>query len=551
MVACGVPEAEQKILGFPANSNLPLSRLQLKNNQQILLYRVKSYSDNTMRGQMLDESDEEGSIWLNLPSEVQYLVFGLLDPASLVSCSRVSKHWRDIAVDDWIWEAKCHSTWQTLLPLKLPFSHFPWRSFYFEHLRLQRNWIRNNVKVRFFTGAPAEAGKRKKTAMAFSDMSCLDYQPSGYRQLCLESTSSPEGVFESTWDELFSKYEKDRSDAMFAAGSFSGRIIIGNIWQNEMRKTLVGHTQPVKDLCFAGHRHLLSADASGHVYLWDIYRSTSALPWADTSPEYVGRRNMNVGALSRLLLLSTQRLVVASEDGSVGMLDLAKSLHPMAMSRRNHENKITSLSSNLFEPNLFATSGDDGFVKIWDTRIGEAAMSMYVDKEGCQQVQFGWNHQLLSSGPCGLSFWDYRMYASNLTSMSANRMAQLPFPEISTFHYDGARLAIVSDAQLYLIPLGGFAMPLQDDEEPVVQDQKTNSLFYHSHIPDSHPTLMKSISSRATTLPLPEVTGKLFLDPSNSNLVCLSSHKVTGLDISSKYYARNLDTTHHIFEGDF
>lgn len=259
---------------------------------------------------------------------------------------------------------------------------------------------------------------------------------------------------------------------------------------------------------------------------------------------------MKMGALSRLLLLSAQRLAVASDDGSVGVLDLDKSLHPMSVARRNHENKITSMDSNLFEPNLFVTSGDDGFVKIWDTRIGEAAMSMYVDKEGCQQAQFGWNHQLLSSGPHGLSFWDYRLYSSTSGSPSAKRMAHFPFHEISAFHYDGARLAITSDSKLYFIHLGGFAMPSLDDEEPMTR-ASTNSPFYHSSLPDSHPTFMKNILSRSPTLPLPEVTGKLFIDPSNANLVCLSSHKVTGLDISSKYYARNLDTSHHIFEGDF
>jgi WD40 repeat protein len=514
MMTCGVPVGQQKIFGLPANQKVPLSRLNIVDGQQFLLYRTKYELSGPATVPHSESVDGDDSVWEVLPGEVQFLIFGLLDPWTMLTCSRVSKGWSELAKDNWIWEEKFHRRWTTLTEMAPPTPNFPWRSLYFEHHRLQRNWVKNKIKVHSFP-----------MTMVFM---CMDYREHGYQQIeggaGVSSSSAPSAsFFESDTQQLKSQYQLAREDSMFVgATALSHHVVLGNVWTGEQKKELRGHSSDVLAVSFAGLHHVISTDTNGNMFLWDIHRSKASLPWSTTSAEFVGRRNLELGGLCSLRV-SGSNILVGGQDGSVAVLDLNQSMHPLTASRRHHENTVTSISAHA-DNNIFATSGLDGYAKIWDMRSGEAVMSLYADNHDCLQVQFGWPHQLLTCGGSGVRMWDTR---------TANTLAIPARTETTSMFYDGSSIVMAGRTRTYFAQLDDLGIPIID-----------HSLDYSS--PEARNATDLDVELRQYSIPLPNVTGPLFVSP--WNLVSLSSSHVTGVDFSSQN--RRIERVSNIFDDD-
>lgn len=504
MVSCGVPVAQQKLFGLPSNDSVLLSRLNLVDGQQFLLYRTKresSSSSSSLDGRSLSAKGESESIWEELPGEVKYLVFGLLEPWTLLMCSLVCRNWNEISRDNWIWEEKVHNRWSVLREVS-PVGSVSWRSFYFEQHRLQTNWTRNKYKV------------QRLNILA---LTCLDYKQHGYQVMCETSAAPPEAENDSEFARMQTQYNEDRADSIFvAASSQRYQIYVGNLWNAEAKKTLLGHNAHIHAVAFAGLHHLLSSDASGAIFLWDLHRSRASLPWSLTSSEFVGKRQIHNRPIVALHM-SQGRILAGAADGTVAVLDLNRAVHPMMIARKNHADTVSCLD-DLPTSNLFASAGKEGFAKVWDMRSASPVMTLYADAEELCQVKFGWPHQLLTSGASGVRMWDLRT-ASVLFEPMDERTTAL--------EYDGTRILMAGDTRAYYSQLGPLGVPPVDfslDLHPNNNRSNKNNVN-----DDAAMGVVELIQTYQ--LPLANTT-RAFMSP--STLVTLSSGEVIGFDVSAR-----------------
>jgi len=79
------------------------------------------------------------------------------------------------------------------------------------------------------------------------------------------------------------------------------------------------------DICSmnaVGH-HVLSGDTEGNLFLWDLSRARSSLPWATQSSELVGKLDFTEhGAISSIKYGDVQWLALGHGDGMISLLDM-------------------------------------------------------------------------------------------------------------------------------------------------------------------------------------------------------------------------------------
>jgi hypothetical protein len=534
-VACGVPVSRQKIFGLPAAETVALSRLNLVDGQQLLLFRTKetefhtsSLQTPTIRG---EPSADGESFWDWVPSEVQYLIFGLLDPSSLLSCASVSSNWNELAKDNWLWQEYFTQRWSTQKEITPP-EGVSWRSLYFEHLWLQKNWAVGNFKV---------------TRFGQTQSSALDHRQNGFLAMCSDqdvssspyvgAASSSSGTYgyssfshsgsnqarpwragnsnafgsPSEFDLIQAKYTFDKMDSLTAiATPHKHTVSVGNIWRNEVKKELLGHTAYIQSVAFAGLHHLISADQSGQIFLWDLHRSRALLPWSTTSSEFVGKRQICRASIG-VLHCAGSFIVAGTADGTMVCLDTERTTYPALVMRGAHAEKVLSIDSRLATSHLIASSGDDGFAKVWDNRTGQATLKLYADTDTVEQVLLGWDNQILTCGSNGVRVWDMR--SSNLL--------MTPFEEATTsIAYNGSSILMAGASKLCVAEMGVLGLPPSE----ITLDPKPSPFPVNSQAPPEY--------LRTFRLPVPSAK-RLFA--TSSSLVCTSSGtEVIGLDLSAK-----------------
>lgn len=497
---CGVPPARQKIFGLPANNAALLSRVKPTDGQQFLLWRTKfdlHHGDSSSIAPVINED----SLWEALPLEVQYMIFGRLDPYTLLKCSSVSRSWKEMAKDDWLWDEKLAERWNTIDALPRVSGNASIDE-YAEGWRIERNWMQDLFKRSVFRGIPA---------------SCLAFRDHGYLALCEQASIDTEKTFDTAEERFANAYDLLRADSILAVppGVTSTLIEVGNVWSGESRKQLRAHTNAVHALAFAGVHSLISGDDAGNLILWDLYRSEAALPWAPTSSEFVAKRTLKRSGVTVLSVFDS-RILFGNQDGDVGILDAERGLYPLHMiSNAHNQSSITHFACSKTDPNLIASSSHSPFVKLWDPRSGISTMALYADPSSVSCLQFGFEHQLLTGGSSGVHFWDLRMhsllYKTNTDSVTG-------------MFYDGTRLITGTNHFMEVVKVGSRGIPDQEADIDVFKAQE--------HL------RKQAVAQRDFEDPLRprriRVPASHIFCPNPAQLICLSSQGPTGLDFSGK-----------------
>lgn len=433
--------------------------------------------------------------------EVQYNIFGLLDPRSLLNCSTVSRSWKEMTKDDWIWDEKLAERWQTIEP-PVRVSGVSAAEQYAEEHRIERNWMNQHFK--------------KHTLPISGTESALDFKTHGYLALCEQASLDGESTLDTARERFEERYEDFREDSMLAAASSNGTsITIGNVWKQEARKLLRGHVQPVTSLAFAGTHSLISGDAQGDLVLWDLYRSDAPLPWSVTSSEFVGKRNLTRASVTALSVFDSQ-IVVGNHDGDISFLDVDRGMYPLQTLVGAQTSPITKFAQAKSDPHLVASASRGPIVKLWDSRSGFSATSLFADTSYIRCVQFGFDHQLITGGPQGVRLWDLRMSAVLHYVRARN-------DGIVGMYYDGSHLVSGTEDILSAVKLGSVGVPQLDvdiDEfkaQREAEKRKVKQLEFEGHLPTNVIRLRSATS---------------IFCPTTSHLVCISQGTVTGLDFS-------------------
>lgn len=430
--------------------------------------------------------------------EVQYNIFGLLDPRSLLNCSTVSRSWKEMTKDDWIWDEKLAERWQTIEP-PVRVSGVSAADQYAEEHRIERNWMNQHFKRHILPITGME--------------SALDFRTHGYSALCEEASLDAESDLDTARARFEEKYDHIREDSIFAVASANGSAItVGNIWKQEARKVLRGHVEPVTSLAFAGAHSLISGDAQGGLVLWDLYRSDAPLPWSVTSSEFVGKRVLKRASVTALSVFDSQMLV-GNANGDISFLDVDRGMYPLQTLVGAQNAAISKFAQSKSDPHLVASASHGPIVKLWDSRSGFSATALYADTSSIRCVQFGFEHQLLTGGPQGVRLWDLRMSA----------VLHKCRDEIWGMYYDGSRLVMGNHSHLSVTKLGSVGVPNLDVDIDEFKAQREAEKREHQQL---------EFEGRLPTNFLRIRQASSIFCPSPSHLVCISDGTLTGFDFS-------------------
>lgn len=439
-VKTGLEPSVQNIFGWKRNlaqDTMLLFNVMMKKNKHLLLYRKKKISNIC---------DTSQSPFLNLPEELKYLIFQFLDASSLLVCASVCLEWKEFAQNDFLWEELLNLRWTRFEKENKP-ENLAWRLVYFQKSFQETNLISQQFKI-------VEMNEFNVKTFDSKAQGFLNIEPISFESISNSKTQNHVQPLE----EIQKSFQ---NDCVLAYNSSPNQICISNPWSKETKKKLLGHSNRILALKFCGESHLISCDQSGFLFLWDLYRPSSSLPWINScSNELVATKHIHNSAIGSLDLHQNY-VVTGSADGTLSILDLDRSIFP-CLSINAHSQLISHVAIDKYEQNFFnsvSTSSQDGFAKIWDLRNGKASICLYSGPEFLHHVEFGWKNQFFTSGESGCFIWDLRYPKISYKFTNSN----------SQFvKYDGSNLFFSTDSKLNFVKFNSNNQTNKNESDNII-----------------------------------------------------------------------------------
>src|SRR5262249_50845794 len=132
------------------------------------------------------------------------------------------------------------------------------------------------------------------------------------------------------------------------------------------------HQNAVRGLAFSAEGQLISAGADGSVKVWD----------PDTAAVVTTFRGRTRWVSALAFHADSQRLALASWDGSVELWEPLSSSHASAKETRTLRGHTAQITSLAFSPDgrRLASAGDDMLLKVWDATTGHEAITLDVER---------------------------------------------------------------------------------------------------------------------------------------------------------------------------
>lgn len=298
------------------------------------------------------------SLFSLLPVEIILYIFGFLNINDLCSAIRVSRRWKQIGCDGFLWKLQCAKYWENFINFpKVSFDKRPdehWKDFFTKKYAQNKSWRSANFSQTTLTGHVG-----------------------------------------TVWTLAF-------DDTKLVTGSFDKTIKIWDRDTFKCIKTLRGHAYPIQCLQFRGNL-LVTGSLDNSIRLWDIESGESMGSITDRA------HNFDVFCLQ----FEGDRLVSGSSDSSIKVWDMKTSscLHSL-----KHSSCVTCLQ---FEGGRLMTGSADKTVKVWDLRSCSnrpvSTLSGHLESVRC--LQFVDNALVSGSNDGTLKVWDLRCANSCVSTL--------------------------------------------------------------------------------------------------------------------------------------
>lgn len=160
--------------------------------------------------------------------------------------------------------------------------------------------------------------------------------------------------------KLYTK-KSGHTDWVSAVGFLSdGRVVSAGmdskicVWRGTQSKDLIGHVGSISNIKSVGPSHIVSSSYDRSLKIWNSNQSSA-----------LATLHGHKGAVLDLEILSENKLASVGRDGLLVLWDIAT--HSLDWSVPAHVGHATCISSH-FEYSVIVTGGQDGTIRLWDTR---------------------------------------------------------------------------------------------------------------------------------------------------------------------------------------